>query len=76
MGPQQPSTPRSAAHFDGSWTGNVGKGVHDIGLAHRKETACEDKTYSQAITLTDRMDYMNPMGNNLVVFAWQWKKNC
>src|SRR6202040_2856805 len=27
---------------------------------------CEDKTYSQAITLTDRMDYLNPLGNNLV----------
>src|SRR5258705_13036508 len=30
------------------------------------EKSCEDKTYSQAITLTDRMDYLNPLGNNLV----------
>src|SRR5213076_1649798 len=30
------------------------------------EKSCEDKTYSQVITLTDRIDYRNPLGNNLV----------
>ena len=39
----------------------------DIGYLHTGiEKSCEDKTYSQAITLTDRMDYLNPLGNNLV----------
>ena len=41
--------------------------VPDIGYLHTGiEKSCEDKTYSQAITLTDRMDYLNPLGNNLV----------
>jgi len=41
--------------------------VPDLGYLHTGiEKSCEDKTYSQAITLTDRMDYLNPLGNNLV----------
>ena len=45
----------------------VVKAVPDLGYLHTGiEKTCEDKTYSQAITLTDRMDYLNPLGNNLV----------
>jgi NADH-quinone oxidoreductase subunit D len=42
------------------------KAIPDLGYLHTGiEKSCEDKTYSQAITLTDRMDYLNPLGNNL-----------
>jgi len=67
MGPQHPSTHgvlRVLLELDGE---NVIKAVPDIGYLHTGiEKSCEDKTYSQAITLTDRMDYLNPLGNNLV----------
>src|SRR6516165_9695097 len=67
MGPQHPSTHgvlRVLLELDGE---NVIRAVPDIGYLHTGiEKSCEDKTYSQAITLTDRMDYLNPLGNNLV----------
>jgi NADH-quinone oxidoreductase subunit D len=67
MGPQHPSTHgvlRILLELDGE---TVVKAVPDIGYLHTGiEKSCEDKTYSQAITLTDRMDYLNPLGNNLV----------
>src|SRR5450432_2913922 len=67
MGPQHPSTHgvlRIALELDGE---TVVKAVPDCGYLHTGiEKSCEDKTYSQAITLTDRMDYLNPLGNNLV----------
>jgi len=67
MGPQHPSTHgvlRVLLELDGE---NVVSAVPDIGYLHTGiEKSCEDKTYSQAITLTDRMDYLNPLGNNLV----------
>jgi NADH-quinone oxidoreductase subunit D len=67
MGPQHPSTHgvlRIALELDGE---TVLKAVPDLGYLHTGiEKSCEDKTYSQAITLTDRMDYLNPLGNNLV----------
>ncbi|HTZ32314.1 MAG TPA: NADH dehydrogenase (quinone) subunit D [Methylomirabilota bacterium] len=67
MGPQHPSTHgvlRVLLELDGE---NVMKAVPDLGYLHTGiEKSCEDKTYSQAITLTDRMDYLNPLGNNLV----------
>ncbi len=67
MGPQHPSTHgvlRVLLELDGE---NVVTSVPDIGYLHTGiEKSCEDKTYSQAITLTDRMDYLNPLGNNLV----------
>jgi NADH-quinone oxidoreductase subunit D len=67
MGPQHPSTHgvlRVLLELDGE---NVVKAVPDIGYLHTGiEKSCEDKTYSQAITLTDRIDYLNPLGNNLV----------
>ena len=38
----------------------------DIGYLHTGiEKSCEAKTYSQGITLTDRMDYLAPLSNNL-----------
>src|SRR5690349_993545 len=67
MGPQHPSTHgvlRILLELDGE---KVVKAVPDLGYLHTGiEKSCEDKTYSQAITLTDRMDYLNPLGNNLV----------
>ncbi len=37
-----------------------------IGYLHTGiEKTCEAKTYVQALTLTDRLDYLNPLGNNL-----------
>jgi len=67
MGPQHPSTHgvlRVMLELDGE---NVVKAVPDIGYLHTGiEKSCEDKTYSQSITLTDRIDYLNPLGNNLV----------
>ncbi len=67
MGPQHPSTHgvlRVLLELDGE---NVVSAVPDIGYLHTGiEKSCEDKTYSQAITLTDRIDYLNPLGNNLV----------
>jgi NADH-quinone oxidoreductase subunit D len=67
MGPQHPSTHgvlRVLLELDGE---NVVSAIPDLGYLHTGiEKSCEDKTYSQAITLTDRMDYLNPLGNNLV----------
>ena len=67
MGPQHPSTHgvlRILLELDGE---TVVKAVPDLGYLHTGiEKSCEDKTYSQAITLTDRIDYLNPLGNNLV----------
>jgi len=66
MGPQHPSTHgvlRVALELDGE---TIVKADSDIGYLHTGiEKSCQDKTYSQAITLTDRMDYLNPLGNNL-----------
>jgi NADH-quinone oxidoreductase subunit D len=66
MGPQHPSTHgvlRVLLELDGE---NVMSAIPDIGYLHTGiEKSCEDKTYSQAITLTDRIDYLNPLGNNL-----------
>src|SRR5213596_2938522 len=67
MGPQHPSTHgvlRILLELDGE---TVVKAIPDLGYLHTAiEKSCEDKTYSQAITLTDRIDYLNPLGNNLV----------
>jgi NADH-quinone oxidoreductase subunit D len=67
MGPQHPSTHgvlRILLELDGE---TVVKADPDCGYLHTGiEKSCEDKTYSQAITLTDRIDYLNPLGNNLV----------
>src|SRR6202011_637972 len=66
MGPQHPSTHgvlRILLELDGE---NVVKAIPDMAYLHTGiEKSCEDKTYSQAITLTDRIDYLSPLGNNL-----------
>src|SRR5437588_11808921 len=67
MGPQHPSTHgvlRLLLELDGE---NVISCIPDIGYLHtRIEKNMEAKTWEQALVMTDRMDYLNPMGNNLV----------
>jgi NADH-quinone oxidoreductase subunit D len=66
MGPQHPSTHgvlRVLLELDGE---TVVTARPDIGYLHTGiEKTCEAKTYSQAITLTDRIDYLAPLSNNL-----------
>jgi NADH-quinone oxidoreductase subunit D len=66
MGPQHPSTHgvlRVILELDGEI---VLKADPVIGYLHTGiEKSCEDKTYSQCITLTDRIDYLAPLSNNL-----------
>jgi NADH-quinone oxidoreductase subunit D len=66
MGPQHPSTHgvlRVVLELDGE---KVVKAIPEIGYLHTGiEKSCEAKTYSQAITLTDRLDYLAPLSNNL-----------
>src|SRR5580698_5005264 len=66
MGPQHPSTHgvlRVILELDGEIVVTA-KPV--IGYLHTGiEKSCESKTYSQVITLTDRIDYLAPLSNNL-----------
>src|ERR1700691_1069408 len=66
MGPQHPSTHgvlRVVLELNGEIV--VSAKPH-IGYLHTGiEKSCESKTYSQAITLTDRLDYLAPLSNNL-----------
>jgi len=66
MGPQHPSTHgvlRLVLELEGE---TVIRGKYDIGYLHTGfEKSFESKTYSQGITLTDRMDYLAPLSNNL-----------
>ena len=66
MGPQHPSTHgvlRLILTLDGE---RVIKCVPDIGYLHTGiEKTAEVKTYQQALTITDRMDYLAPLSNNL-----------
>jgi len=66
MGPQHPSTHgvlRVVLELDGEV---VVKATPDIGFLHRGlEKLAESKTYHQCIPLTDRMDYVAGMSNNL-----------
>jgi NADH-quinone oxidoreductase subunit D len=66
MGPQHPSTHgvlRLILTIEGE---NVVKAVPDIGFLHTGiEKTAEAKTYHQALVLTDRMDYLAPLCNNL-----------
>jgi NADH-quinone oxidoreductase subunit D len=66
MGPQHPSTHgvlRVILEMDGEI---VVKAEPVIGYLHTGiEKSCEAKTYSQVITLTDRIDYLCPLSNNL-----------
>lgn len=66
MGPQHPSTHgvlRVLLELDGE---TIISCVPDIGFLHTGiEKNMESKTYQKAEVMTDRMDYMNPLGNNL-----------
>ena len=66
MGPQHPSTHgvlRLELQLDGEM---VIKTIPDIGYLHTgMEKLFEYKKYQQGIVITDRMDYLNPLGNNL-----------
>jgi NADH-quinone oxidoreductase subunit D len=66
MGPQHPSTHgvlRVVLELDGEV---VVKATPDIGFLHRGlEKLAETKTYHQCIPLTDRLDYVAGMSNNL-----------
>lgn len=67
MGPQHPSTHgvlRLLLELDGEVVVNV---IPDIGFLHTGvEKNMESKNYQQSEVMTDRLDYLNPMGNNLV----------
>jgi NADH-quinone oxidoreductase subunit D len=66
MGPQHPSTHgvlRVVLELDGE---TVVRARSEIGYLHTGiEKSCEALTYTQAITLTDRIDYLAPLSNNL-----------
>ncbi len=66
MGPQHPSTHgvlRLILEIDGE---NVVRMMPDIGYLHTGiEKTCEAKFYQQVVPLTDRIDYLCPMTNNL-----------
>ncbi len=66
MGPQHPSTHgvlRLVLEIDGE---NVVSCAPDIGYLHTGiEKTCEAKFYQQVVPLTDRIDYLSPMTNNL-----------
>lgn len=65
MGPQHPSTHgvlRLLLELDGETVVNL---APDIGFLHTGiEKNMESKTYTQALVMTDRMDYLAPMSNN------------
>ena len=66
MGPQHPSTHgvlRLVLEIDGE---SVVALAPDIGYLHTGiEKNCEAKFYQQVVPLTDRIDYLSPMSNNL-----------
>ena len=66
MGPQHPSTHgvlRLVLDLDGE---NIVNSALDIGYLHTGiEKEFEVKTYQQAVTLTDRVDYLAPLSMNL-----------
>jgi NADH-quinone oxidoreductase subunit D len=66
MGPQHPSTHgvlRLLLELDGE---TIMKAEPDIGFLHTGiEKQCEEKTYQQVVPLTDRVDYLANLSNNL-----------
>jgi NADH-quinone oxidoreductase subunit D len=66
MGPQHPSTHgvlRLLLELDGEIVVNC---IPDVGFLHTGiEKNMESKTYAQAEVMTDRLDYLNTVGNNL-----------
>ena len=67
MGPHHPSTHgvlRLLLELDGEELVTV---LPDVGFLHTGiEKNIEDKTYEKGVPLTDRMDYLSPMSNNMV----------
>jgi NADH-quinone oxidoreductase subunit D len=76
MGPQHPSTHgvlRLLLELDGEIVVNC---IPDIGFLHTGiEKNMEAKTYQKAEVMTDRIDYLNPLGNNLA-FCLAVEKLC
>jgi NADH-quinone oxidoreductase subunit D len=70
MGPQHPSTHgvlRLVIGLDGETVVSL-KPV--VGYLHTgMEKSMESKTYHKSITVTDRMDYLSPLGNNMAYVA-------
>jgi NADH-quinone oxidoreductase subunit D len=66
MGPQHPSTHgvlRLVLELDGE---TVVRAEPEIGFLHTGiEKQCETRLYHQVVTLTDRVDYLAPLSNNL-----------
>ena len=66
MGPQHPSTHgvlRLLLELDGE---TIISCVPDVGFLHTGiEKNMESKTYTKALVMTDRIDYLNNLGNNL-----------
>ncbi len=66
MGPQHPSTHgvlRLLIELDGETVVNL---APDIGFLHTGiEKNMESKTFTKALVMTDRMDYLSPMTNNM-----------
>lgn len=66
MGPQHPSTHgvlRLLVELDGETIVNL---APDIGFLHTGvEKSMESKTFTKALVMTDRLDYLSPMSNNL-----------
>lgn len=67
LGPHHPSTHgvlRLLLELDGE---EIITCLPDVGYLHTGiEKNIESKTYEKAVTLTDRMDYLAPMSNNMV----------
>ena len=67
MGPQHPSTHgvlRIVLQLEGE---TIISATPDIGFLHTGiEKQCEHNTWAQAVTLTDRVDYLSNLANNLV----------
>src|SRR5260221_14632775 len=74
MAPQHPSTHgvlRLELVLDGEM---VVKATPDIGYLHTgMEKLFEYRKYHQGIVITDRMDYLNPLGNNLAYVMAVWE---
>lgn len=70
MGPHHPSTHgvlRLLLELDGE---EIVTCLPDIGFLHTGiEKSIEDKSYDKAVPLTDRMDYLSPMSNNMAFSA-------
>ena len=66
MGPQHPSTHgvlRLLVELDGETVVNL---ANDVGFLHTGvEKSMESKTYTKALVMTDRLDYLSPMSNNM-----------